>query len=177
MSRVQSAGLDVGGADFRATLFQADPGRDVGIVIEAGDQQLVATLQVAADGAAQREGQRRHVGAEDDFVGRAIEEVGHGLVRLLDDQFAALAGEKRSAEIGVPLRQVFGDGVDHLLRYLSAAGRVEENGGLAVDRLAQRWKLLADPLDIEFAYRGGDFCTRRHAYELLTALTKSESIP
>ena len=109
--------------------------------------------------------------------GSAVEEVGHGLVRLLDDQVAALAGEKRSAEVGIPFRQVFRDSIDDLLRNLSPAGRVEEDGGLAVDRLAQSWKLLADPLNIEFADRGSDFCTRGHGYELLTALTKSESIP
>ena len=80
-------------------------------------------------------------------------------MRLLDNQVGALAGEERSAEVGVPLRQVFRDGVDHLLRDLRAAGRVEEHRGLAVDRLAQRRKLLAHPLDIEFAYLGGDSCT------------------
>src|ERR1019366_7079657 len=170
-------GLDVSRADLGAAFFEADPGRDVGVVIEAGDQQLVARLQVASNSAAKREGQRRHVGAENDFVGRAVKKVGHGLMCLLYDQFAALAGKKRTAEVGVPLRQVFRNRVDHLLWHLGTAGRVEKDGGLAVDRLPQRRKLLPYPLDIELAYRGGDVRTRRHAYELLTALTKSESIP
>ena len=80
-------------------------------------------------------------------------------MRLLDDQVGALAGKEGSAEVCIPLRQVFRDGVDHLLRHLRTAGRIEEYGGLAVDRLIQRRKLLAHPLDIELANLGGNSCT------------------
>ncbi len=58
--------------------FEREPGRDIGVVIEARDQDFVAGAKVAADRARHRVRQRGHVGAEDDFVGAAIQEVGHG---------------------------------------------------------------------------------------------------
>src|SRR3974390_275341 len=98
-------------------------------------------------------------------------------MRLLHDDFAALAGQKCTAEVGVPLRQVLRDGVDDLLRYLCAARRVEECGGAAVPFLVQRRELPPHPFHIELAYAQAHSCTCCHAYALLTAFTKSESMP
>ena len=44
------------------------PGRDVGLVIEGGDHDLVACRERGRDGAAEMEGQRGHVGPELDLV-------------------------------------------------------------------------------------------------------------
>ena len=93
--------LDICGAHLRATLFQRYPRRDVGVVIELGDQQLIAAFQITTDGAAQGQGQRRHVGAEYDFVGVAVEEVGHGSMGAGINFIRTRAGEKRSMRVCV----------------------------------------------------------------------------
>ncbi len=46
------------------------PAGDVGVVIQRGDDNLIAGLPVAADDAAEMKSQRGHVHAEDDGVGR-----------------------------------------------------------------------------------------------------------
>lgn len=46
------------------------PAGDVGVVIERGDDDLIAGLPVAADDAAEMESQRGHIHAENDVVGR-----------------------------------------------------------------------------------------------------------
>ena len=71
--------VDLGPADGHAAIFcHGEPGGNVGVVVEAGDDDFVAGLQIAADGAGDGEGQRGHVRTEDDFVGAAVQEVGHG---------------------------------------------------------------------------------------------------
>ncbi len=146
-------------------------------MVEAGDQQLVAALQFAANGAAQREGQRGHVGAEDHLVGRAIEEVGHRGARVGDHLVGALAGDERPAGVRVDSRQVIGDSVDHALRHLGTAGRVEENSRLAVHRLLQRRKLLPHPLRCPDLRAERRFLHWKTYYGLLTAVRKSASRP
>ena len=74
-------------------------------------------------------GQRGHVGAEDDFVGAAVQEVGHGGAGFGDHGVGAAAGGVGSAGVGVVAAQVVGDGVDHALRDLRSAGAVEEAAG------------------------------------------------
>ena len=144
-------GLDVGGAHLYATLLQAHPRRHIRVVVETGDQQLVAALQLAADGAAQGESQRRHVGAEDDFIGRAIEEVGHRRASVGDHLVGSAAGDESATRIRVEVRKIVGDGINHPLRNLGAAGSVEEHRRLAVHILLQRGKLLPHPTDVQLA--------------------------
>jgi hypothetical protein len=118
-------------------------------VVEAGDEDFVAGAEVAADGAADCIGERGHVGAEDDFVGAAVQEVGHGGAGLGDHGIGVAAGGVGSAGVGVVAAQVVRDGVDHTLRNLRAAGAVEEGGGMSVDGLGERGELRADVVKVE----------------------------
>ena len=129
--------MNLGPADGDAFFFEREPGRDVGVVIEARDQDFVAGAEVAADGAGHGEGQRGHVGAEDDFVGAAVEEICHGGARIGEHGIGVAAGGVGSASVGVVAAQVVGDGVDDALRHLRSAGAVEEYGGMSVDGLGE----------------------------------------
>ena len=64
--------------------------------------------------------------AEDRLFRLAAEEARRGGVRLLDELVAAAAGGERAAEVRVRLAEVAGDRVDHGLRALRPARRVEE---------------------------------------------------
>jgi len=79
-------------------------------------------------------------------------------MRLVDNKVASLTREERATKVGIPLREIFRDSIDHPLRDLGASGRVEENCRLTVDGLSQRRKLLPDPLNVEFTNLGGDVC-------------------
>ena len=117
-----------------AVLGHHDPGRDVGVVVHAGDDDLVAGSDLTAQRAADAKRERRHVRAEHDFLRRSgVQHVGDGLVRIVQHGVAALAGGERAAVVGVAVGQVVADGVDHRLRHLGAAGVVEKHGRLAVD--------------------------------------------
>ncbi len=94
-------GLDVGSTHLDPALLQRHPRRYIGVVIENGDQQLIAALQFAADGAAEREGQGRHVRAEDDLIGIAVQEVGHRNVGVGDDFIRAFTCDEGAVSIRV----------------------------------------------------------------------------
>jgi hypothetical protein len=106
-------------------------------VIEARDQDFIAGLEFAADRARNRERQRCHVGAEGDFVGVAVQEVGHGGAGFGDHGVGVAAGGIGSAGVGIVAAQVAGDGVDDALRDLCAARTVEECGGTAFYGLSE----------------------------------------
>ena len=59
-------------------LFQRAPRRDIGVMIQLGDDDFVALLIVAAQRAGEMEGQRRHVRAESDLVRRSVQKIGEG---------------------------------------------------------------------------------------------------
>ena len=118
---------DVGEADLEAEVVgQLQPRRDVAVVVEAGDDDLVAGLESATGGAGERERQRGHVGAERHLVGRAAEEAAGGFAGRIDDVHGPLAGLERAADVGVGLAEIRRDGVDHLVRHLRPAWPVEQ---------------------------------------------------
>ena len=95
----------VGPSDRKAAIFgHEQPRGDVGVVIEAGEEDFVAGLEFAAKGARDGEGKRRHVGAEDDFVGAAVQEVGHGSAGFGDHRVSVAAGGVGSAGVGIVVR-------------------------------------------------------------------------
>ena len=144
-------------ANSYAPIFcHGQPRRDVRVVIEASHEDFVPAIEVAADGARDGEGQRRHVGTEGDFVGAAVQEVGHGAASPRDHCVGVSAGRVSSASIGVVVAQVGGDGVDHALRDLRSARAVEERGGVAVHGLRERRKLRADVGEVEGSGQGFD---------------------
>ena len=67
-----------------ALAFERLPRRDVGVVVELRDDDLVAGLERAAERARDVEGERRRVRAEDYLVGRRAEEVGQRPARAFE---------------------------------------------------------------------------------------------
>ena len=123
---------------------ELEPRRDVAVVVEARDEDLVAGLERPAERAAQGEVERGHVRAQDRLLGPAAEEPRRGCVRLLDELVAAATGREGAAEVRVRLPQVVRDRVDHGLRALRPAGRVEER-----DAGRERRKSRPDRLEVE----------------------------
>jgi hypothetical protein len=103
------------------------PRRDVAVVVELRDDDLVAGLELAPERAREREVERRHVRAEDDLFRRAAEEVAAGPARLVHERLRATARRVRAADVRVRGAQVVRDRLDHLVRHLRAAGPVEED--------------------------------------------------
>ena len=162
--------VDFGPADGDAfvVLFaifgEREPGRDVGVVIEAGDQDFVPGTEVARDRTRDGVGKGGHVLAEDDFVGGAVEEVGHGFAGGEQHGIGVAAGGVGSASVGVVAAQVVGDSVDHALWNLRTAGAVEERGGVAVDGLGECGELGADVGEVE---GGGGIFSNWHGIHIL----------
>src|SRR5206468_12237122 len=127
-----------------SVLGHLQPRGTVGVVVEASDYNFVSSLQLAANGAGHGIGERRHVGAEGNFVGGAVQEVGHGAAGFDDHGVGASAGGVGSAGVGVVTAEVVGDGVDHALRHLRPSGAVEKRGGVSVDGLGEGGELGAD---------------------------------
>ena len=73
-------------------------------MIEAGEEDFVAGLEFAAKRARDRERERGHVGAEDDFVGAAVQEVGHGSAGFGDHRVGAATAGVGSAGVGIVVR-------------------------------------------------------------------------
>jgi hypothetical protein len=146
--------VNIGLTDDDAFFFECAPGRDVGVVIESGDDNFVAGLEITSDRSRECERDRRHVLAEDDFVFAAIEEVGHCGAGGGDHRVVAAAGFEGAASVGVGGEEIIRDGVHDLLGDLGAGGAVEESGLVAVDLEIEGWKLLADPGDVERVFCG-----------------------
>jgi len=129
------------------TAFDAYP-TATSFVIEASDEYFVSGLEFAADRAAYSKRQRGHVRTKGDFIGAAVQEVGHGTARFGDHGIRAAAGRVGSAGVGVVAAQVVRDGVNHALRDLRSAGTIEECGRVAVDGLGKGRELGADVGDV-----------------------------
>ncbi len=133
--------------EFRAGLLQRQPGRDVGVVVHVGDDDLVAFAKHLADAEADQADERRGVHAEAD-LGRilGIDEQRHAFAcfgdRLVDLDAAAIA----AAALHIVRDQMVGHRVEHALRDLRAGGVVEEDEGAG---LLQGRKHRADGLDRE----------------------------
>jgi len=84
---VQSVFANVRLANDHAFFLERFPRGIIGVVIERGEQDFVAGVQLAGDGAGERVGDGGHVLAEDHFVFFAVEEVGHGRAGVADDFF------------------------------------------------------------------------------------------
>ncbi len=114
-------------AHHRAALREAGPRTAVRLVVELGDEHLVALAQGAADRGAQGEIERGHVLTERDArtAFRAEKGGDHAARRLHAPVHLA-----RGCEIAVRVHVAGGvdvrDGVDHDARHLAAARSVEE---------------------------------------------------
>ena len=113
--------------DGPAHLFQLLPSGDVGVVVEVGDDDLVALrLQGRADGQADQTHERRSVHAEGHFVGVAGVDPGGDLgPRVHDNPVHLHAFGIAAAALDVEVEQVPGHCVQHDLRRLRARRIVE----------------------------------------------------
>ncbi len=131
-------------------LGDGEPWRDVGVVIHARDDDLVAGPELAAKGAAHGEGQRRHVRAERDLVGIVRpEEVGAGRVDLGQHRIGLDRGGEGAAMVGIPRLEVRAHRVDALARHLRPARSVQVGHRTAVDGAPQRREVVAQGRDVE----------------------------
>src|SRR6478672_6623247 len=90
-----------------------DPGRNVGVMVEPGDDHLVTGLPPGGDRPRQGERHRRHVGSEDDtLIVRGAEQVGTGPAGLTYDGVRLPAAGEVAAVVGVVPDVVVADRVD-----------------------------------------------------------------
>src|SRR3989442_15960003 len=92
--------------DFRKVyldyvFFESTPGRNIGVVIEMSEQDFIARMKLATNRTADSVGQRGHVGTEDNFVGIAVEEIGHGAAGFGKHGVGVAAGGGGAGRIGV----------------------------------------------------------------------------
>ena len=136
------------GADRQAALLrERAPRVDVGVVIELGDDDLVARRPAPPERAPQVERERRHVGAEGDLRGAAAQKVGERLPRGLDQGVGLDAGRIGPVRVRVVVEQVVAHRVHHGLRHLRAARAVEVGDGSAFVAALERREAGADRLD------------------------------
>src|SRR5207253_10686622 len=107
-------------------------------------------MKVTGNRAADGVRQRGHVGTKERFVGIAIEEIGHGTAGFGDGGIGIAAGRVRTASIGIVAVEIAGDGINHTLRDLGAAGTIEKHGRMAIYGLGQCGKLNTDPGEVGF---------------------------
>src|SRR5260370_11296764 len=119
-------------ANSDTALCQRQPWRDVGVVIEACYQDLIARPEIATDGSTDRKGERSHVRTKDNLVCAAVEKIGHGGTRTRDHRVGMATSGIGSAGVGIVAAQVFSDGVNHPLRHLRAAGAVQKCCWIAI---------------------------------------------
>jgi hypothetical protein len=120
-------------ADDSPPLLKSDPGRDVGVVVEARDNDLVARQQRAPNGPAEIEGQTGHIGAKDDFVWSwGVEQISHGQTSFSHRLVHTPAGQERTVDIAIGLDKGASHCLDNWARHLGTAWTVQENQWLAI---------------------------------------------
>jgi hypothetical protein len=124
--RSESFGEPGDADDDPEVVRELEPGRDVAVVVERRDDDLVALAQRACERPRQQEVQRRHALAERGLVRRAAEEGTGALVGARDELVRTPARLVRRADVRVVGAQVVRDRVDHLIRALRASRTVEE---------------------------------------------------
>ena len=106
-SSVTSSVADVHPADGGAgVLGRQDPRTDVRVVVERGDDHLVARAERAAERAREVQQQRRRVRPEDDLARVGARDVGCRPARVRDQRVGLLAGRERPVRVADPAPQV-----------------------------------------------------------------------
>src|SRR5438874_853929 len=113
-----------------------------------GEYDLVSRREFAANCAADREGERRHIWAEDNLIGIAAQEIAHGTARPDDHLVSVATGGVGTAGVRIVGAKIIGNCGDHSLWHLRAARPIEESGGIAVYMAGKRRELGADPVEI-----------------------------
>ena len=124
--------------------LQGQPGRDVGIVIQTRDHDLIPGREGLPDGPAEVEGQSGHVGPKHDLFGSGgVEQIGHGLAGSVDDLVGAAAVEKGAVEVAVGFDQVTADGLNDRAVHLGATRAIHIGDRPTCGRLLEGWELTA----------------------------------
>ncbi len=137
------------------------PRRDVRIVVELGDDDLVALLERPGDGVGEQEVDRGRVGAEHDLLRAATEEVGRGEVSVVDQLLGGHGGHERTAEVRVRADQVIGHRAGDRVGRLRTARAVEVDRRLAVHPAVERGEPRPDCGHIERPGHGDSLSHRR----------------
>ena len=133
------------GANRQASIARdRAPRIDVAVMIQLGDDHLVARLPVARQGPAQVKRQRRHVRAEGHLFGRRAEKISQRTARVRDRGVRLLARGVGPVRVRVVMEEVVAHPVDDDGRDLGAAWPVEVGHGMAAVLAAERGKLIAD---------------------------------
>ena len=111
--------------DQIAILCHRDPWVHVRGVIKTAEDDLVTRPERPGYRAAQVEGERGHIGAEDDLLGGNPEQIRDGGMRVLDDRVRELRSRECPAVIRVGRFVVASNGINHRLRDLRSARAVE----------------------------------------------------
>ena len=129
--------VDVDMAERRPRLLgRQHPGRDVGVVIEPGDDDLVTRPPGLGQRPAEGESQRGHVQTEDHCVRiSTAEQIGDGGASRVGELADLDTGGEQTAVVGVAMGQAIRNGGDDVVRHLTA-GRAVEKDRLASGDLA-----------------------------------------
>jgi hypothetical protein len=120
-------------ANRHAALFrQRLPRRVIRVVVEFGDDDLVAGVVSAPQRPRDMESDRGHIGAERDFIRLAIKEIGNGLPRVGDQLICLGAGWIGPVHVGVVMEEIIIHRFGDRARNLCAPGAVEIGHGEAV---------------------------------------------
>ena len=137
-------------------LGRLHPRREVGVVLEGGEQHLVAGAPGAAQGPGQREGEGGHVGAEHHQVRfAAAHQICRRLVRAPQHGITFAAGDELPVHVGVGVGEVAPHGLDDARRHLAARRAVEKDRGLPRHLAPQGRELPAAVSYIERAGHAG----------------------
>ena len=123
--------------DDAEVVLELEPRRHVGVVVELRDEDLVARRERASERAREQEVERGHALPERDLVGVAAEPAAGRRACTLDQLLRADARLVGRADVRVVLAEVGRDRVDHLVRALRSAWRVEK-GERAIERREPR---------------------------------------
>ena len=123
------------------------PRCDVPVMIELGDDHLVARGPFATEGSRNVERDRGHVVAECDLVRCAANELGKDAAGVRQPDIGLLAGGIDPVGVRVVMEQVVSHRIDNCLRYLGAPGAVEVRDRFARVHAAQRRKRRANLFD------------------------------
>jgi hypothetical protein len=127
-------------------------------MVELGHHDLVAGPESATEHPPEVEGQRRHVGAEDDLAGRAADEVGERLAGGAEGGVGLRARGIDPVGVRVVAQQVLRHRVHDGARDLRAAGPVEVGDGSSPVSPLEGGEVAADLVEAGDALGGGGGC-------------------
>lgn len=105
------------------------PWSNVGIVVQAGDDDRIAWVESAHQRPAEVEGQAGHVGSEHNLMRvRRVQEVGRRHAGFLHQRIRLAAGGECAFVVGIVLHQIILHPVKHRARHLRAGWVIQVNG-------------------------------------------------